>query len=67
MTKGFLYETHLHTMETSACSRSSAKDLVKAHYKKGYTGIVVTDHFFNGNCRIPSYLSWEERVKKSGL
>lgn len=28
----------------------------------GYTGIVITDHFFNGNCAVPKDLEWEERI-----
>ena len=46
---GYKYETHLHTSETSACAVSSAGDMVRAYADAGYTGIVVTDHFFNGN------------------
>jgi hypothetical protein len=30
--------------------------------KLGYAGIIVTDHFFNGNCSVPKELPWEERV-----
>ena len=29
---------------------------------KGYNGIIVTDHFFNGNTCVPEYLPWKERV-----
>jgi len=29
---------------------------------KGYSGLIVTDHFFNGNCAIPRRLPWEEWV-----
>lgn len=61
--KLFKYETHLHTSEVSACGVSSAKEHVIAHYQKGYSGLVVTDHFFNGNCAINNQLSWEPRVK----
>ncbi|MDA3847431.1 MAG: histidinol-phosphatase [Vallitaleaceae bacterium] len=63
MTKAFLYETHLHTSETSACGKSSAADLVEAHYEQGYSGCVVTDHFFNGNCGVSQNLSWQEWVE----
>jgi len=30
---------------------------------KGYSGIIVTDHFFNGNTCIPEDLPWEQRVE----
>jgi histidinol phosphatase-like PHP family hydrolase len=63
MENRYLYETHLHTSEASACSISSGREHVIAHYNKGYAGIVVTDHFFNGNTAVPSYLPWDERVE----
>lgn len=30
---------------------------------KGYSGMIVTDHFFNGNTCVPADLSWKERVE----
>ena len=36
--------------------------MAKAYHAFGYSGIVVTDHFFNGNCRVPHELEWAERV-----
>lgn len=58
----FQYETHLHTTEASACGRYSAKEHVEYYKEAGFAGIVVTDHFFNGNSNIPKNLPWEERV-----
>ena len=45
----YIYETHLHTSEGSACGRSKAADIVHAYKAAGYTGIIITDHFFYGN------------------
>ena len=59
----YLYETHLHTVQASACGKSRGADYIPFYKKKGYTGIIVTDHFFNGNTCVPSHLSWEERVE----
>lgn len=58
----FKYETHLHTSETSACAYDTAADMVNAYAGAGYQGIVVTDHFFNGNTTVPAHLPWEHRV-----
>lgn len=58
----YRYETHLHTKEVSACAQISGVEQVRSYKAAGYTGIFVTDHFFNGNCRIPRNLPWEERV-----
>lgn len=59
---GYLFETHLHTAEGSACAHSTGAEMVRAHHKMGYSGIVVTDHFFNGNTAVRSDLPWRERV-----
>ncbi len=60
----YRYETHMHTTEGSACGRSSAVEMVHAHKEAGYTGIFVTDHFFNGNCTVDRKLPWEEKVER---
>lgn len=58
----YRYETHLHTREASACAINSAVEQVRRYKEAGYDGIIVTDHFFNGNTSIPEDLPWEERV-----
>lgn len=58
----FKYETHLHTAETSKCARSPGAEMARHFSERGYTGIFVTDHFFNGNTTVPPELPWEERV-----
>ncbi len=59
----YKYETHLHTSQASACGVSSGAEMADAYKEAGYTGIIVTDHFFNGNTSIPYYkLSWKESV-----
>ena len=60
---GFLYETHLHTCEASACGRVHGEDYISYMMSKGYSGMVVTDHFFNGNTCVPEYLPWNEKVE----
>ncbi len=59
----YRYETHLHTKEASACARSTAKELVLAYKAAGYTGIMVTDHFYRGNCAIDRDMPWEDWVE----
>jgi histidinol phosphatase-like PHP family hydrolase len=58
----YRYETHLHTTEASACSMKSAEEHVKSYQEAGYTGIIVTDHFFNGNTSVPKDMPWMERI-----
>ena len=59
----YLYETHLHTKEASACGASTAEEMVHAYKESGYTGIMVTDHFYHGNCAIPREIPWEDWVE----
>ena len=59
----YLYETHLHTLEGSACGEVAAADYIDYMIVKGFTGMVVTDHFFNGNCAVDPHLPWKEKVE----
>lgn len=40
------FETHLHTAENDIYAYVKAKDAVRLYKDAGYTGIVVTDHYF---------------------
>jgi len=59
---GYKYETHMHTSEASACAVSTAAEQVRAYYDKGYTGIIVTDHFINGNSSCPKHYRWADKM-----
>jgi len=58
----FLYETHLHTTGASKCAVSAGSEYIAGYMDKGYTGIIVTDHFYNGNCSVDKKLPWKEWV-----
>jgi predicted metal-dependent phosphoesterase TrpH len=58
----YRYETHLHTSEASACARASGAEHVRYYKEAGYEGIIVTDHFFNGNCAVDRSLPWDKWV-----
>ena len=58
----YLYETHLHTSESSACARSTGAEMARACKEYGYTGIFVTDHNWGGNTCVDRDLPWEEWV-----
>jgi hypothetical protein len=60
----YLYETHLHTSYASACSRSKGSEYIKLYKDLGYSGIIVTDHFYNGHTAVPRNLPWKEWVKQ---
>ena len=60
----YLYETHLHTCQGSACGRSTGYDMAKAAHEAGYAGIIVTDHNWGGNTAVDRSLPWKEWVEK---
>lgn len=60
----YRYETHCHSAQCSACSKSSAQTLVYAYHKAGYAGLVLTDHFIHGNTAVPRDLPWDQQMKR---
>lgn len=58
----YLYETHMHTCLASACGRSTGKEHARYYKEAGFTGIIMTDHFFGGNTAVNRELPWEERI-----
>ena len=56
----FLYETHLHTSQGSACGHNTGGEMAKATKAMGYAGIIVTDHNWGGNTAVDRSLPWEE-------
>lgn len=60
----FKYETHMHTRETSACATASGAQQARRYKDDGYDGIIITDHFFNGNClpEIRYCDDWKRKV-----
>lgn len=49
--KGYLYDPHTHTAETSKCGHLFAAEVVDRYVRNGFSGLVVTDHLH------PEYLS----------
>ena len=61
---GYLYETHMHTSEGSACASNTGAEMARAYAQAGYTGIIITDHFVYGNTAVDRSLPWSEWVEK---
>lgn len=59
----YLYETHLHTSESSRCAQNSGEEMARACKEAGYTGMIVTNHNWYGNNCIDSTLPWEEWIE----
>ncbi len=47
--KGYLFDTHVHTKESSTCGEVYAAEVVKRYKKLGYDGIIITDHMNKRN------------------
>jgi histidinol phosphatase-like PHP family hydrolase len=60
----YLYETHLHTVQSSACGQSEGRSYIRGYKDLGFTGIIVTDHFYNGNSAVNRQLPWREWVNR---
>ena len=58
----FFYELHSHTNTASLCSIVNPEDYVQFYIDKGYSGMVVTDHFYHGNTSINRRLPWEDFI-----
>ena len=59
----YLYETHCHSSECSACAHSRARELVRGYKAAGYAGLVLTDHFIRGNTSVSRLLPWPKRMQ----
>ena len=57
-----IYETHCHTSESSACASAPGDKQARFYKERGFRGMIVTDHFLNGNTTASLELPWEERV-----
>ncbi|MBO4406908.1 MAG: hypothetical protein J5849_04340, partial [Clostridia bacterium] len=58
----YRYETHLHTVESSACGVTPGREYPAIFKARGYDGIFITDHFFHGNTRPARDLPWPDYV-----
>ena len=53
----------MHTAQASACGKTDAKDYIAEFKRLGYTGMIITDHFYHGNTRPDRGLPWEDYIE----
>ena len=58
----YRYETHMHTLEGSACGHNRGDEMARACFEAGYDGIFITDHAWGGNTSVDRSLPWREWV-----
>ncbi|MBQ4322475.1 MAG: PHP domain-containing protein [Clostridia bacterium] len=62
----FIYDTHIHTSVGSRCGHVPPEEVVRRFKKRGYTGIFITDHFFNNpSTTVPfKEIPWEDAIEQ---
>ena len=55
----FYYELHSHTNAASLCSIVEPEEYIQFYLNKGYSGMVITDHFYYGNTAVNRRLPWD--------
>ena len=60
----YRYEMHCHSSVGSLCAVWTPEELVRAFYKAGYAGLVLTEHFVHGNTAVPREWPWEKRMRR---
>ena len=60
----FKYDLHVHTKEISPCGRLSVEEIIDKYIEKGYSGLVLTDHFRKGYFRKCEREEWKEKTKE---
>jgi predicted metal-dependent phosphoesterase TrpH len=73
----YKYDTHVHTSEVSPCGKVEAAEIVRLYKQEGYSGIVITDHYYDGffnkslgenwNNRLELYLKGYRNALEEGL
>ena len=59
--KQYLYDGHVHTSEVSPCGKVPAQEMTQRYKEAGYSGIVVTDHYYDGYFQTLTG-SWDKQV-----
>lgn len=53
---------HAHTAEVSDCGTVGAAEIVRLYHEKGYSGLVVTDHFSSSAHKYTGIKSWNKYI-----
>ena len=59
----YQYETHLHTFPVSRCAKADVRESLEFYKKLGYDGVIITNHFLDGNINIEKERSYEEKIE----
>ncbi len=56
-------DLHCHTIIVSRCADLALEEMIENYIKKGYSTMVITDHFSHATFEIKSELSWSEKCE----
>ncbi|NMB97687.1 MAG: transposase [Clostridiaceae bacterium] len=59
----YKYDIHVHTSETSPCGKIDAVDVVRLYKEAGYTGIVITDHYYEAFFDKIPFSDWTAKIE----
>lgn len=62
MGKEYLYDTHIHTLPVSKCSRSTVRQTLEFYVRRGFDGVFITNHFLDGNIDIDKSEPYEKQL-----
>lgn len=60
----YKYDLHVHTSQTSPCASMSGAQQARAYKALGFTGIVITDHYYDGFFERNNSPTWAESMDK---
>ncbi|MCL2546015.1 MAG: PHP domain-containing protein [Oscillospiraceae bacterium] len=63
----YKYETHMHTSEVSACASATAVEQVREYKRRGYAGIIITNHFINSYVTHAKDLPWAKLIELNSI
>ncbi len=58
----YKYQMHIHASPCSKCASMTNNELINSLVEGGYSGCVLTNHFYKGNTGIDRNLPWNEFV-----
>jgi len=59
----YIIDTHVHTKEVSPCAHVEAAEIVDLYIARGYSGIIITDHYFKRYFEnLPDHMSWDDKI-----
>ena len=55
-------DMHVHTSEVSPCGSIPAAEIVPLYKGRGYDGVIITDHFYDGYFKRQKNLKWPQKI-----